>query len=27
VDAIRALLEIEEDGAKSIEKTNKAIGI
>lgn len=27
VDAIRALLEIEEDGAKSIEKTNKALGI
>ena len=27
VDAIRALLEIEKDGAKSIQKTNKAIGL
>ena len=27
VDAIRAMLELETDGAKSIEKTNKAIGI
>lgn len=27
VDAIRALLEIEKDGAKSIRKTNKALGI
>lgn len=27
VDAIRAMLELESDGAKSIEKTNKAIGI
>ncbi len=27
VDAIRALLEIEKDGAKSIKKTNKAIGL
>jgi len=27
VDAIRALLEIEKDGAKSIKKTNKALGI
>ena len=27
VDAIRALLEIEKDGAKSIMKTNKALGI
>lgn len=27
VDAIRALLEIEKDGVKSIEKTNKAIGL
>lgn len=27
VDAIRAMLEIEKDGAKSIKKTNKALGI
>ncbi len=27
VDAIRAMLELEKDGAKSIEKTNRAIGI
>jgi glyceraldehyde-3-phosphate dehydrogenase (NAD(P)) len=27
VDAIRALLEMEKDGAKSIKKTNKAIGL
>jgi glyceraldehyde-3-phosphate dehydrogenase (NAD(P)) len=27
VDAIRSLLEIEKDGAKSIRKTNKALGI
>ncbi|MCE7699053.1 MAG: glyceraldehyde-3-phosphate dehydrogenase, partial [Methanobacterium paludis] len=27
VDAIRAMLEIEEDPAKSIAKTNKAMGI
>jgi glyceraldehyde-3-phosphate dehydrogenase (NAD(P)) len=27
VDAIRAMMELESDGAKSIEKTNKAIGL
>ena len=27
VDAIRAMLELEEDGEKSILKTNKAMGI
>jgi hypothetical protein len=27
VDAIRALLEIEKDGMRSIKKTNKALGI
>lgn len=27
VDAIRALLELEKDGAKSIEKTNRALGL
>jgi len=27
VDAIRAMLELEDDPAKSIEKTNKAMGI
>ncbi|MDD2341065.1 MAG: glyceraldehyde-3-phosphate dehydrogenase, partial [Methanosarcina sp.] len=27
VDAIRAMMELESDGAKSIEKTNKTIGL
>jgi glyceraldehyde-3-phosphate dehydrogenase (NAD(P)) len=27
VDAIRAMMELESDGAKSIEKTNKALGL
>jgi glyceraldehyde-3-phosphate dehydrogenase (NAD(P)) len=27
VDAIRAMMELESDGAKSIEKTNKAMGL
>jgi len=27
VDAIRALCELESDGARSIEKTNKTMGI
>jgi glyceraldehyde-3-phosphate dehydrogenase (NAD(P)) len=27
VDAIRAMMELESDSAKSIEKTNKAIGL
>ncbi|HIH73817.1 MAG TPA: glyceraldehyde-3-phosphate dehydrogenase, partial [Methanosarcina sp.] len=26
VDAIRAMMELESDGAKSIEKTNKSLG-
>jgi glyceraldehyde-3-phosphate dehydrogenase (NAD(P)) len=27
IDAIRAMMELEEDNMKSIEKTNKALGI
>jgi glyceraldehyde-3-phosphate dehydrogenase (NAD(P)) len=27
IDAIRAMMELETDGAKSIEKTNKALGL